>query len=227
MIVSEGNPVYHSAGNCLIETESKTLVVGCKNSVIPNDDSVTSIGDWAFARSGLTSITIPDSVTSIGEYAFYGCDSLTSVTIGNSVTSIGYQAFYDCDSLTSVYITDIAAWCAIDFGSNEANPLSYANNLYLNGELVTDLVIPDSVTSIGSYAFYGCSSLTSITIPDSVTSIGDWAFYSCYKLTSVVFENPNGWSAGSITLSATSLSNPTTAARYLRDTYCWDVWTRA
>ncbi len=141
-------------------------------------DSVTSIGEWAFAGcSNLTSVTIPDSVTSIDSSAFYQCSSLTSITIGDSVTSIGGGAFYDCSDLAAVHISDIAAWCNIDFRDHDSNPLSYANNLYLNGDLVTDLVIPDSVTSIGRYAFAHCSSLKSITIPDSVTSIGSYAFY--------------------------------------------------
>ncbi len=149
-------------------------------------DRVTSIGQDAFYKcSSLESITIPDSVTSIGKEAFYNCSSLTSVTIPDSVTSIGSGAFYECSSLKAVYITDIAAWCNISFGSTVANPLYFAKNLYLNNELVTDLVIPDGVTSIGNYAFDNCSSLTSITIPGSVTSIGYCAFYNCSSLTSI------------------------------------------
>ena len=84
--VESGNPVYHSSGNCIIETASKTLVVGCKNSTIPTDGSVTSIGGSAFSGcSSLTSITIPDSVTSIGAHAFSGCTSLTSITFEGTV----------------------------------------------------------------------------------------------------------------------------------------------
>ena len=102
--VASGNRTYHSDGNCLIET-TKTLVLGCKNSIIPSDESVTTIGDYAFSGcSGLASITIPDSVTTIGNYAFYGCTGLTSITIPNSVTSIGSYAFWGCSGLASITI---------------------------------------------------------------------------------------------------------------------------
>ncbi len=151
---------------------------------------ITSIGEDAFyGCSGLTSVTIPNNVTSIGDEAFYNCSSLTSVTIPNRVTSIGYRAFRECKSLNAVHITDLEAWLNISFSGDYSNPLFYAHRLYLNGEEVKDLVIPNSVTSIGNYVFDSCSSLTSVTMPNSVTSIGNCAFRDCVNMTTVDIPN--------------------------------------
>ena len=153
-------------------------------------DGVLYIGNYLIkAKDSISgSYTIKAGTKCMADFAFSDCKGLTSITIPNSMTSIGHYAFNGCSGLKAVYITDIAKWCNISF-DNLANPLSYAHNLYLNGKLVTDLVIPNSVTSIGDSAFEDCTGLNSITIPNSVTSIGDFAFCSCKGLTSVTIGN--------------------------------------
>jgi|GEM_PF-714825 len=182
---------------------------GLTSITIPN--GVTSIGNNAFYNcSSLTSITIPNSVTSIGNSAFSGCSSLTSITIPNSVTSIGNYAFYNCSSLTSVTIpnsvTSIGNYAfnnvpnivysgtatGAPWGARSLNGYVEENLVYRDAtktELLAcssaatgEITIPNDVTSIGNYAFRGCSSLTSITIPNSVTSIGSEAFSGCSSL---------------------------------------------
>lgn len=129
-------------------------------------------------------------VTSIGDFAFSGCTELTSVTIPKSVTSIGVNAFESCNNLKKVFVQDIEAWCRINFLSNVSNPLNYAHHLYKDENTeITDLVIPNSVTSIGWGAFWGCTGLNSVTFPNSVTSIGDFAFSCCFGLTSITIPN--------------------------------------
>ena len=158
----------------------KYAFYGCSSlKSVTIGNSVTSIGAEAFKGcNAITSVTIGNSVTSIGGSAFEECSSLTSVTIGNSVTSIGAKAFNNCDALSSVYISDLSAWCRIDF-VNGYNPLCKGAKFYLNNVEVTDLVIPDDITEIKKYAFADCQSLTSVTIPNSVTSIGNYAFDGC------------------------------------------------
>ena len=172
-------------------------------------DSVTSIGDGAFEGcKGLTSVVIPGSVTVIGKgalrscenltelmipegvvrissEAFAYCKSLTSVTIPASLASIEgdsyWGAFYECKELKKVHVNDLGSWCRISFGGATSNPLYYAGNLYVNGKLEKELVIPDGIERLGNYAFYGCS-ISSLTVPKGVTSIGDWTFSYCSSL---------------------------------------------
>ncbi len=152
---------------------------------IPN--SVTKIKDGAFAYcSSLTSVTIPNSVKNIGRSTFFGCSVLTSIAIPNSVTSIGDGAFGSCSGLTSI---DVAAdninYCSVEgvlFNKDQTSLIKYP------GGKQGAYIIPNSVTSIRSDAFSGCSVLTSIDIPNSVTSIEYGAFYGCSVLTSVTIE---------------------------------------
>ena len=147
---------------------------------IPN--SVTSIGVLSFSNcSGLISVTIGNSVTSIGNGAFAACSSLNSVTIPNSVTSVGKSAFQECPSLTSIVVE--SGNTMYDSRENCNAIIETASNTLIAGCQST--TIPNSVTSIGEYAFMDCSSLTSITIPNSVTSIGKVAFYGCSSLADI------------------------------------------
>ena len=197
--VASDNTRYDSRDNCnaIIETASNTLVMGCKNTIIPN--SVTSIGDYAFSEcSGLTSIDIPNSVTSIGDHAFSECSGLTSIDIPNSVISIDDYAFFECSGLTSIDIPNSVtsiSWgtfsdCSGLTSINIPNSvISIGNYAFLDCSGLTSIDIPNSVTSIGDGAFSACSGLTNVNIPNSVTTIGSYAFHYCISLTSVTIPN--------------------------------------
>lgn len=165
--VEPSNTKFDSRDNCngIIETESNTLILGCKNTLIPN--SVTSIGNAAFSEHcrKLTSITIPSSVTSIGPSAFSHCEGLTSITIPNSVRTIGHFAFFFCKSMTSV-----------TFGNNVTSIGDFAFSCCNS---LTSVVIPNSVTELGKNVFQNCKGLTSVTIGSNVTKIGWDAFNGC------------------------------------------------
>ena len=180
--VDRGNKRYDSCGNCnsIIETGTNTLIVGCKNSVIPN--SVTSIGDCAFyGCTGLTELTLPNSVRSIGDGAFSGCSGLTELTLPNSVRSIGDCAFTYCSGLEKITVE--SGNSCYDSRDNCNSIIDTEFNTLIVG--CKNSVIPNSVTSIGYYAFYGCSGLTELTLPNSVASIGDGAFICCSDLSKI------------------------------------------
>ena len=193
--------LYHGVPITTIGDAAFSYCTSLTSITIP--DSVTSIGSYAFRGcTSLTSITIPDSVTSIGDSAFSGCSSLECITLPfvggsknvtseNSTTLFGYifgtssydggvatKQYYSSSSYETYYIPSTLESVTITGGT-----LHYG--AFYNCTSLTSIIIPDSVTSIGSYAFHNCTSLTSITIPDSVTSIGDWAFYYCTNLTSI------------------------------------------
>lgn len=210
--VDAANPYYRVAGNCLIETETKTLIRGFDHSVIPNDGSVTAIAAYAFEDcTGLTDITIPNSVTTIGDYAFSGCTDLTSVYIPRSVTSVGDYCFMNCTSLKSLTISSYAKnlrgtiiyGCRALEEIEETDPsvgavdgtslFTVMDNcvigLDIEGQLVLIMgcknsVIPSGVDVIGQMAFYG-SDIEQIDIPASVSRIYPYAFAECHKLSSL------------------------------------------
>ena len=188
-----------------VTTIGDSVFTTCTLTGVTIPNSVTNIAFQAFvACYSLTNVTIPNSVISIGAYAFSSCISLTNVTIGNGVTSIGDLAFYDCIRLTDVAIPNSVTNLGRNVFQNcisltgltvdAFNPTySSADGVLFNKNQTTlveysyaeggGYTIPTSVTSIGKYAFTGCTNLTSVTIPDSVTSIGDYAFDDCWSLT--------------------------------------------
>ena len=173
-VTSIGNSAFWSCDSL------KSIVIG---------NGVTSIGEWAFSScKSLTSIVIPDSVTSIGERAFYNCSSLTSIVIPDSVTSIGDYALYECESLTSVVIkaSSIESFC-----ESNINKLLYSaqcltkRHLLINDMDSTELIVPDSVTTLKDYAFYGCSNIVIITLPETLNQIGEHVFDDCESLQTI------------------------------------------
>jgi hypothetical protein len=170
-------------------------------------DSVTSIADETFINcANLASIIIPSSVKSIGKGAFAFCSSLASITIPNSVTSIVEGAFVGCKKLVTINVdsgnNSYSSENGVLYNKNKSTLIAYptASGSY---------TIPNSVNSIGGYAFYSCTSLTSITIPNSVTSIGEWAFYHCTSLTSITIPNSVTSIGGYVFDSCTSLTSIT------------------
>jgi len=192
-VVSLGGAVFDSCKNLT------SVVIG---------DGATSIGGKAFYNcSNLKTVKIGNSVKTIETEAFAQCYNLTSLEIGSSVNFIGMEAFLYCNNLQDVYITDLAAWCNIQF---RENPLSLAKNLYLNGQLVSELIIPKTVKEISARAFRSYENLTSVVIPVDVLVIREDAFEYCKNLTSVYYEGtPEDWGKVRIGIMNQKLNNAT------------------
>ncbi len=181
---------------------------------------VYSIGKYAcYGCTGLTSLTFPNTLQTIGLHTFNGCTSLTSVTLPSSVYFIDQSAFQGCSGLNGVVISNLAAWCAIDFGNAYANPLCYAKHLYLNNNEVINLTIPSSVSEIKDFAFTGSTGLHSVTFHSDVTSIGSQAFKNCTHLSALnipstmasigeyAFENCSGMTTLTLPSNMSSISH--------------------
>ena len=201
----------------------------CDNLIsvtIPN--TVTSIGVDAFCGcSSLQSVNIPNSVTSIGEYAFSSCKSLTTVTIPKSVAFINRKAFTFCDNLTAINVdSDNDVFSSIDGVLYNKN----ASSLKCCPGGKTSVTIPNSVTSIGAYAFYSCKKLSSVTIPNSVITIGEGAFGYCYSLTAIALPTSvtsigSGIFTDCESLTAVTIPNSVTSIGYRAFSYCKSLTT--
>ncbi|MCM1533167.1 MAG: leucine-rich repeat protein [Corallococcus sp.] len=174
-----------------LETEENiTLYAQWKSIFQLSGNSIVGITDYGKTYTEIIIDPIIEGVNirQIGESAFANCKAMTKITIPDTITTIGASAFANCNKLIKIdFKGEIADWCNISFGNSSANPLYYAHNLYVNGELVTELEIPDGVTEIKNCAFCGCTSITSVTIPDSVQSIGYYAFDNCGNLIAVYY----------------------------------------
>lgn len=152
-------------------------------------------------------VIIEEGVTQIPAMAFRNCINLESITIPSTVTDIG-SAFNEGFSIKEVYISDLSAWCSIDFTKTISNPLYYGAKLYINGSLSKNLVIPDGVGSIKDFVFYNYSYLKTITIPKSVTSIGNKAFQNCSNLADVYYSGTEAdWKVLSIGINNNEFKN--------------------
>ncbi len=172
--VDNENLIFDSRNNCnaIIETSTNKLIAGCGSTILPNN--LEAIGNRAFySCTNLMTVTIPNTVTSIGSLAFQDCIGLTSIHIPKSITSIGERAFSSCTGLTDITVANDN----LNYDSrNNCNAIiETSTNKLIAG--CKNTIIPNTVTAIGDYTFYGCSGLTKINIPNSVISIGEWAFY--------------------------------------------------
>lgn len=164
LTVDSKNPVYHSSGNCIIQTNTKTLVQGCKDSKIPTDGSVTAIGERAFDDMNLTSIAIPVGVTTIGKYAFLSCTRLTSISLPDTLKTVEDEAFKYCSALTSITLPD---------------GLKTVGRYAFDGAALSEIIFPGSVSDIKVGCLSNCKKLQSVTVlnPNAKIGLGASTFY--------------------------------------------------
>lgn len=196
-----------------VEIIGESAFAGCENlKNITLSENLNQISDGLFKDcSSISAVIIPSKITSIGANAFENCSNITSVNIPSSLTTIGYDAFAGCNSLEKVIVSDLTAWCGITF---ESNPLSIAHHLYsVDGTEITDLIIPDGVETINSYAFYGGTNFTSVKIPSSLKKIGDYSFYGCDNLSKVIVPDLTSWC--NINFGSNYNSNPLSISGHL------------
>lgn len=179
--VADGNERYRSTGNCLVDTTDGALLLGCANSVIPDDGRVTSIAENAFKDCGLTSLAIPASVTSIDKTAFSGCAGLESITVADG--NQNFRGTGNC--LVSVSDGTLLLGCNGSVIPNDGSVTSIADEAFRDCTGLTSIAIPANVASIGINAFRRCTELTAVTIDSGTESIGTSAFRECKKLESV------------------------------------------
>ena len=215
-----------------LKTISDYSFYGCDNLkkvIIPNiggwcniqlsNSNPLSIAHHIYSESNteIFDLQIPDGVSNINPYVFSGCNNLKTVSIPGSLTTIGSDAFKDCNSLEKVIISDLTAWCGITF---ESNPLNLAHHLYnVNGAEITDLIIPDGVEIINSYAFYGGSNFMSVAIPSSLKTIGDYSFYGCDNLSKVIVPDLAAWCNINLGSNVSGGSNPISISGHLYSDY--------
>lgn len=168
------------------EADKENPYFSSEDGVLLNKDKTVLFAYPAgkYDESGyyVATYTIPDTVEAISAGAFAN-SYISSLTLGENIEKIGVDAFSGC-KVRDVYITSIESWCNIEFGNAGANP---SGMLYVDGNLVSSLVIPDTITEIKPYAFYNSNSVETVIFPDSVTIIGDSAFQICDELVSVSF----------------------------------------
>ena len=170
---------------------------------------VTKIKRGAFyGCKSLTEINLPDALTEIGGWAFNECYYLKDLRIGNSLSKIDQNAFSYCDRLENLYINDLEKWFRISFENEYSNPLFYAKYIYLNGELITDLKIPESVYRIKPYTFYGSPSIITLSLHRDMGSIADYAFAKCTSLETIYCEFKPG--TGNINIFPSSIYDTAT-----------------